>query len=476
MVSAYLVAAAMGIRVSSRISPAPGKLFVLSLEGVSHAFLRRHTADGLLPNISRLLAQGELREMATVQPPVSLVTWASYMTGVNPGRHGVYGFVDRRPRTCDLFKLNGSNIPLSTLWEVLGRAGKRVLVINVPATFPPRPVNGVIVSCLLSPSLERAVYPASMARHLASINYRIDAGAGLEMRDRDAMLADIDLALRKRFQAAITMMRRETWDFSQLHIMETDRINHLLWKDYEDEQSSYREAFLSFYRSLDDLVGEMTARLPQDCAVILLSNHGFCRLRRAVNVNRFLEERDWLRFERRKPRRLRDMTGESMAYSLPPGRIYLNLRGREPGGTVLGMDEYAGFRKGLAADLLSMKDPDTGEEVIAEVLPGEEAASNPAWAGFPVATSDRSPAPFDLLALPREGYDLRGHLDGPSVFDESPLTGMHTSQGAFVFIRGAEGISGGAHILDLFPTILEMMGVDMVEGLDGKSLFGGDGE
>ena len=466
----------MGIRVSSRKTPASGKLFVLSLEGVSHAFLRRHTADGLLPNISRLLAQGELREMTTVGPPVSLVTWASYMTGVNPGRHGVYGFVDRRPKTYDLFKLNGSNIPVSTLWEVLGRAGKRVIVVNVPATYPPRPVNGVLVSCFLSPSLDRAVYPASMSRRLASINYRIDAGAGLAMTDRDTMLADIDLALRKRFEAAIAMMHRETWDFSQLHIMETDRINHLLWKDYEDERSSYREAFLSFYRSLDDLVGEMTARLPQDCAVMLLSNHGFCRLRRAVNVNRFLEERDWLKFARRKPRRLRDMTGESLAYSLPPGRIYLNLRGREPGGTVLGKDEYAGFRKGLVSDLLSLTDPDTGEAVIAEVLPGEEAGSNPYWGDFPVATSDRSPAPFDLLAQPREGYDLRGNLDGLSVFDDSPLTGMHTSQGAFVFIRGAEGLSGGAHILDLFPTILEMMGVGMVEGLDGKSLLGGGEE
>jgi predicted AlkP superfamily phosphohydrolase/phosphomutase len=461
----------MGIRVSSRKTPLPAKLFVLSLEGVSLDFLKRHTGDGLLPNLGRLLAEGDLREMETALPPVSLVTWTSYMTGVNPGRHGVYGFVDRRPGSYDLFKLNGANIHPSTLWEVLGRAGRRVLVVNVPATYPPRPVNGVLVSCFLGPSVEKSVYPPSLAPRLVSINYRLDVGQDLETTDRDAMLADIDLAVRKRFEAAVTLLRQEEWDFSQLHVMETDRINHLLWGDYEDADAPYREAFLSFYRTLDDLIGEIVARLPGGCGVIVLSNHGFCRLRREVNLNRYLEELDWLGLKKKKPRRLSDMTRESKAYSLPPGRIYMNLRGREPYGSVLDRDEYFGYRKGLAADLLRLRDPETDGEVIDDVLQGEEVCSNPEWGGFPVATSERAPAPFDLLALPKEGYDLKGHLDRPSVFSTGPLSGMHTSRGAFVFLKGLKIRSSGAHILDLFPTILELMDVKETERLDGRSLL-----
>jgi predicted AlkP superfamily phosphohydrolase/phosphomutase len=466
----------MGIGTSSRKKPSSEKLFVLSLEGISHAFLRRHVDDGLLPNLGRLVSEGDLKEMETVQPPVSLVTWTSYMTGANPGRHGIYGFIDRRPGSYDLFKLNGANVSLPSLWEVLSRAGKRVVVVNVPATYPPRPVNGSLVACFLSPSLDKATYPPALARRLGAINYRIDVERGLEMTDRDAILADVDLALRKRFEAAAALLSQESWDFFQLHVMETDRVNHLLWGDYETADSPYRDAFLSFYRTLDDLVGELMARLPRECDLIALSNHGFCRLRREVNINRFLEERDWLEFARRKPRRLADMAACSKAYSLLPGRIYMNLRGREPAGSVLDRDEYAGFRKGLEADLLGLRDPETGEEVLSEVLRGEEVCSNPAWGDFPVPASDRIPAPFDLLAVPRDGYELKGHLDRPTVFGRSVLSGMHTLRGAFVLVRGAAVKAKKAHILDLFPTVLEMMGVEDAEAVEGVSLLGPERE
>jgi predicted AlkP superfamily phosphohydrolase/phosphomutase len=332
------------------------------------------------------------------------------------------------------------------------------------------------VACFLSPSLDKATYPPALARRLGAINYRIDVERGLEMTDRDAILADVDLALRKRFEAAAALLSQESWDFFQLHVMETDRVNHLLWGDYETADSPYRDAFLSFYRTLDDLVGELMARLPRECDLITLSNHGFCRLRREVNINRFLEERDWLEFERRKPRRLADMAACSKAYSLLPGRIYMNLRGREPAGSVLDRDEYTGFRKGLEADLLGLRDPETGEEVLSEVLRGEEVCSNPAWGDFPVPASDRIPAPFDLLAVPRDGYELKGHLDRPTVFGRSVLSGMHTLRGAFVLVRGAAVKAKKAHILDLFPTVLEMMGVENEEAVEGVSLLGPERE
>ena len=133
--------------VSRKGSPA-GKVFVLSLDGMSLAFLRKHCTDGTLPNLERLVGESDLQELKISRPPVSLVAWSSYMTGLNPGRHGVYGFLDRRPNTYELFVPNSKNITASTLLEVLSRAGKRVVVINVPATYPARPVNGTLVSCL----------------------------------------------------------------------------------------------------------------------------------------------------------------------------------------------------------------------------------------------------------------------------------------------------------------------------------------
>ena len=209
--------------------------------------------------------------------------------------------------------------------------------------------------------------------------------------------------------------------------------------------------------------------------MILLSDHGFCRLKREVYVNRFLEEWDWLSFAHRKPRKISDMLGHARAYSLMPGRIYMNVRGREPKGSIRGAYEYQGFREGLAADLLRLKDPETGEAVIADVLRGEEVSTNPAWGDFPVAVSEREPAPCDLLAVPAEGYDLKGSFDGPGIFGSGVVTGTHTPGEAFVYFRGRSLESGEGrvpHLLDLFPTILEIMGIPGYEDADGRPLFG----
>lgn len=460
----------MNLRRTPKKTTPSGKVFVLSFDGVSGDFISRHGADGLMPGIGSLLRESDLKELGATRPAVSLVSWASYMTGLNPGRHGVYGFADRQPRSLERFIATGATIAAPTLWEMLSRAGKRVVVMNVPCTYPPRPVMGVLVAGFLSPSVDVATYPPGIGRRLKDLHYRLDVSELPGKCETGTFLADADTTLRKRFETARHLMEEETWDFFHLHVMETDRINHLLWGDYEDGGPG-REDFLSFYRTLDDLVGETIARLPSDCDVVLLSNHGFCRLRREVYLNRYLEERDWLSFPRRLPRKLTDLKRESKAYSLMPGRIYLNLRGREPQGSVEGRDEYRGCREGLRADLLELRDPDTGEPVAAEVLRGEEILSNPSWGDFPQPASERRPTPFDLLVVPRDGYNLKGHLDRPGIFGENLHTGMHSSEGAFVALRGRTIASDDPHMLDLFPTVLEMMGVEAEDGLDGSSIL-----
>ncbi len=462
----------MEIRTSSGRASPSGKVFVLSLEGIPRDFLVRHRTDGLLPQLGRLTEGAEILAMETVRPAVSLVAWASYMTGVNPGRHGIYGFLDRQPGSYELFVPNGRNVPLPALWEVLSRGGKRVVVLNVPCTYPPRPVNGILVSCFLSPSLEEAAYPADVARLLKGVNYRLDVDGRLGRTDRGAFLADLDVTLRKKFEVAFGLVEKEQWDFFHFHVMETDRVNHLLWGEYEIPGSAGHDAFCSFYRTLDDLVGELAARLPRHCDLVLLSDHGFCRLKHEVYLNRYLEERDWLGFARRKPRRLPDMLTESRAYSLLPGRVYMNLRGREPRGSIAGSDDYHGYREGLAADLLNLRDPESGEPVADEVYRGEEVLRNSGWGKFPVPASEKASAPFDLLVVPRDGYDLKGHLDRPSVFGKDLMTGTHSAGGAFLCLRGRTVSKESPHLLDLFPTVLEMMGFRPEEGLDGASLLG----
>jgi predicted AlkP superfamily phosphohydrolase/phosphomutase len=137
---------------------------VIALDGTPYTFARAMMTDGAMPNFARLLREGSLVRMHSSYPDVSGVAWSSFMTGNNPGKHGIFGFIDRRPGSYQTYIPTAQNLQGETLWELLGRHGRRVCAIGVPNSYPPRPVNGVLVGCFLSPSVEKAAYPAALAR------------------------------------------------------------------------------------------------------------------------------------------------------------------------------------------------------------------------------------------------------------------------------------------------------------------------
>jgi len=446
------------------------RVFVLSLEGVPHSLLVRHLPEGAFPSLAGLFAGGDLRRMATVLPPVSPVVWSTYMTGVSPGRHGILGGVDRRPGGYRLFVPTAEDLAAPALWEVLSRAGRAAVVVNVPGTFPPRPIRGAMIAAGRGVPLDALCYPARLGAFLRGIGYRDDVGARAgPAGGKEDLLAELERSLRKRFEAAFSLLHREPWDFFQLHVSETDRLNHVLWEDYERDTPGRGRAFLGFYRLLDGLAGELLALVPDDATVVVLSGHGFRRVRREVYLNRCLEERGWLEFERSEVRRLGGIRAESRAYSLAPGRVFLHLKGREPRGRIAGREEYRGFREGIAADLLRLRDPDGGAPLVARVVPGEEAAGL-AGEEYPLAVSERLPAPCDLLVVPAEGYELRGGFDHAAATARTELTGAHAYDDAFLFVRGERLRSGEPRLLDVAPTILDLMGVRAAERPDGASL------
>ncbi|HWR98680.1 MAG TPA: alkaline phosphatase family protein [Candidatus Methanoperedens sp.] len=452
-------------------APGTGRTFVLSLDGVPHSFLLRHLPEGAFPHLSRLFAEGELRPLATVRPPVSTVVWTSYATGVGPGRHGVYGLIERRPGGYDLFVPGSGDVQAPTLWESLGRAGKTSVVVNVPGTWPPRAVRGVLIAPARAATLEEIVFPHSLGPFLRGIGYRLDVDARAALAgNKDDLLADLDVALRARFEAALSLLLREPWDFFQLHVSETDRLNHFLWDDYERDAPGYGRAFLAFYRRLDAYIGELVDLLPRGAELLLLSGNGFTRLRREVNLNRVLEELGWLEFLPGEGRRLSGIAAGARAYSLAPGRVYLHLKGREPRGTIAGREEYRAFRDGIAADLLRFTDPENGRPLVAAALRGEEVNGNPAWPPFPLPASARLPAPCDLLLVPAAGCEIRGHLDRESVAGRPEMAGTHAWDDAFIFVRGRRIRARAPRIVDVCPTVLQLMGVPPDERRDGCSL------
>lgn len=435
------------------------RVVVVGLDGVPFSFLRAQIEAGNLPTLARLAAEGELREAVSVHPPVSSVAWASFLTARNPGKHGIFGFIDRRPLTFDLYIPTASDLKAQTIWEILSRQGRRICSINVPLTYPPQPVNGIIVGDFLAPSLEGATYPADLAPKLAAEGYMLDADPLLAHEDLDGFVDELFRVLAARVSAALKLLRSELWDVFMVHIMETDRINHFLWRHFDERHPTYRQRFLDFYRAVDSAVGQIAQAAGDDAVLLVLSDHGFCTARKAIFLNSWLAEIGWQGLDARSSRpSLSDLTAESRAYCLDPSRLYLRVAGREPGGFIqLGAD-YEKTREALADALLSLRDPDNGTPVVRAVYRREELYRGVCF--------DMAP---DLVAEGNEGYDLRGRFGMPKVFDPNqPQTGTHQFRDAFWLLRGAKFLDNSTpSVTDGGATLLTLLGADLPRDVDG---------
>ena len=439
-------------------SKAPPRAVVLGLDGVPFTFLQRQFAAGKMPELAKLAGEGGFVQADSVQPCISCVAWASYMTGVNPGKHGIYGFQDRQAGTYDTYIANGRHIQTKTVWEVLSDRGKRVIAVNIPGTYPPRAVNGIMVGDFLAPKLEGATYPPEYAAKLAAIGYRIDVEPGLgRSEDKGPFLADLDRVFEARRRTTLSLMADEQWDVLQVHFMGTDRLNHFLYGRWEAGDPAYVPAFEAFYAKVDAMVGEVAERLDDNCALFVLSDHGFCSVQREVYLNAWLTEQGYLqRLEGDRPA-LKELTQQTRAYGMDPGRVYINLKGREPSGIVAPGAEYEALRDELAERLLALTCPETGERVVRAVLRPEELFHGPRAQHAP-----------DLIAYPVEGYDLKGRLGAAEVFLRGQLSGMHTFGDAFWLLRG-RALAGRPAVTDGAPTLMALVGEAPETDMDGTA-------
>jgi len=436
------------------------KVVVIGPDGTPLSLIRRLIDQGELPNFARIFQDGSVRPMTSAIPAVSSVAWSSFMTGKNPGKHGIYGFLDHRPHSYDTYIPNSRAMHGETLWEILSRHGKRVVVMNVPVTYPPRQVNGILVAGFLAPKLEKGTYPPSVGEQLVKMGYRLDVDPWQARKHRDKFVKDLYYTLGKREEAMLHFMDTEEWDFFMLQIMETDRLHHFLWEEMEKGDPKYAPAFLELYHRLDDLLGRLYDRLGEDVTLMVMSDHGFTLMKKEVYVNRWLQDHGWLSFTKDSPESLGDMHPDSRAYSMDPGRLFINLRGREPQGSVDPGKEYEALREELVQSLSGLRDPDGGEPMIERVYRREEIYSGECYPQAP-----------DLVAMPHRGYDLKGSIKKDVLTDRGVITGAHTYDDAMFYVRAQEIGKEVVAIVDVMPTILQLMGVPIPQDVDGEVLF-----
>jgi predicted AlkP superfamily phosphohydrolase/phosphomutase len=436
------------------------RVLVIGIDGTPFTFLKKHIEAGDFPTLKSLSEQGAFTQMDSVQPCISSVAWSTYMTGKNPGKHGIFGFIDRTPNPFKIYIPNSRNMTSDTLWEILSRNGKTVVVINVPVTYPPRQVNGVLIGCFLSADIDKAVYPPGLVPKLKQMGYRIDVDAWQgHNKDKEAFLQDVDYTLNKRWETARYFMKEVDWDFFQLHIMETDRINHFLWEYYENNDVRYAKRFLDFYKLVDAIIGDLVNSVRDSDLAIVLSDHGFCSVKKEVYLNYALEENGFLTLTP-EAKSVADMTPETKAYSLIPGRIFLNLKGREERGTIEPGREAETILSELEEWFLTLKDNDTGEPIIKETI-----RSGDLYHG------EQMPQAPDLLAIPYDGFDMKGNVKPGKLTHKGELVGTHTFHDAALFVRSHKLSTGRPQLQDMMPSILEKLQTDIPANIDGRPVF-----
>jgi len=451
---------------------AQDRLVVLGIDGVPFSLLSELTERVQLPNFKRLREQTGLVQMDSVHPTVSSAAWTSYVTGSQPGKHGIFGFIDRKPGSYQMTIPLANSVSAGTIWQVLSDAGKRVFGMNVPVSYPPRAVNGILIGGFLCPSIEKVASPAELVPYLKSIDYQIDTDPALARRSTDEMLPNIDKTLDARMEAMFHFLRQERWDYFHTHVMATDRLNHFLLARYQAGDLRYAEAFLAFYRKLDGYLGRLLDTLPDDCGLLVLSDHGFCPIKSEVQLSRYLIERGWCSVLGQPRHPLDIEPSGTRAFTLIPGRLYLNVKGREPAG-VVEPDDYGRTRDELAQDLLALRAP-SGEPVIRKVFrreeiywPAGESAAQPERGAAALLAADgafgRAP---DLVAIPYDGYDLKMGLVAPETFVRTELEGMHTYDDALVMARGVELPAGRFSIVELTRCVLNALGVQVPADMD----------
>lgn len=291
-----------------------GRLLIVGLDGATFDLIKPWVSKGNLPNLAKLLKEGVDGELRSVIPPVSPPAWTSFMTGKNPGKHGIFDFTIRREQSYDVTFINASWRKAETIWKIMSDAGKRVCVLSVPITYPPEPINGIMISGIDTPGSRgavnpKAIYPPELYQEIRKQvgEYLISPNLGAFDNDQcDQMVEAAIGTIDRKMTTAAYLFQKEAWDCFMITIGETDGAAHRLWK-YHDKKSPLRDdrareyaggdPLLRIYQRVDQHLGRLSGLTTDGINIIIMSDHGHGgNGAKAIYLNLWLEAKQLLRF------------------------------------------------------------------------------------------------------------------------------------------------------------------------------------
>jgi len=457
------------------------KVLVIGLDSTPHELVFEEMPERL-PNLKRLMDAGRYGKLKSSIPAITIPAWSVMLTSKNPGRLGFYGFRNRKGYSYnELWIANSKAVREPRVWDVLSAAGKRSIVVGVPQTYPPKELNGEMVTSFLTPDTTcEYTYPKELADEIKRVvgDWKLDAEE-FRTEDKARLLRDIHAMTAQHFALVRHMMTTRAWDFFMFVDMGPDRIQHGFWKFHDPKHRRYEpghpleHAIRDYYVFLDGEIGKVLELIDEETAVLVVSDHGAQRMEGSICINDFLIERGWLKLQEPPTgiTRLRDLSVDwpntkAWGWGGYVSRVFLNVKGREAEGVIEPAD-YERTRDELIALLKAIPD-EKGRPLKTQCFKPNEIYS--------LEHIDRAP---DLIVYFDELYwratEDVGHDSIWSFETEvGPDDAMHAQHG--MYIVTCPGMRGGvrddtANLIDGAPTILDLLGVPIPDDMEGGPLL-----
>ncbi|MEX0786705.1 MAG: alkaline phosphatase family protein [Dehalococcoidia bacterium] len=465
------------------------RLLIIGLDGADWALLRPLIDEGAMPTLKALMAQGASATLESVLPTNSMSAWTSFMTGVNPGKHGVFDFVRRSGTPFQTPVTNSSSIRFPTMCEMLSSAGMTSCMIDMPPFYPPFAINGVMIGGIGAGAKQDRAFaePPEIAERVeAAEGFAADVAWVGKAGREDELIQDLIALVDNRQRVSEYLLNDRPWDLFCTVFVAPDRLQHAFWKDLTQDGPRYQLA-RGLYERIDAALARLLDRIDTTATdVLIVSDHGFRPAGITFEVSQFLLQEypqsrtlagkfgpPALRFVGKHVpmpkaaglalidmhRKLQQRQLTSMpAYSDTSDAVRVNLVGRETTGCVPS-ERFDEVRDEVARRLLAFRNPDTGEAVIESVVKNEEY--------FHGEYAREAP---DLVLNFHDGYAYGSRM-GTILFDWPYCQGVHSLNGIVTafgphFRRGVE--AGAVSIMDIAPTVLSLLGVASPEGTDGR--------
>lgn len=502
------------------------KVIVIGVDGATFDLISPLVSEGKLPNFGKLMREGAWGELQSTNPPITPCAWTSFKTGVNPGKHGIVEFYyldGNRELQVDFNRFRG----YPSLWKILSDNGLRCCVYNVPFTYPPEKVNGILISGILTPSTRsNFTSPPDFREELlkAIPDYKIFPETRYSEReaDVDAFYENLLQLIDVQFRTTRYLLEKEAWDFFMMVFNETDFVQHWFWKyvdpdhpDYTDDgHRKHGRKIYEIYLRIDEHIGQLLDFMDEETLFLIMSDHGAGPFIKRMYINNWLRKEGYLHLKNTPKVLLKRMCyrlgihpqtliniafksglasmnqkvsfgkkkaifsrigftfddvdwNRTRAFSFGSyGPIYLNSVKNHPNG-IVGEDEIPHLREEIMNKLREITDPERGIQLIDKIWQREELYHGPFAGELPdisYSMDNFSYTSSSVFAMP--SYDIFSR----------PLTrksGDHRLEG--VLIAYGKGVASGtrienANIVDVAPMILDFLNVEVPEEMDGKPL------